>query len=401
VQPRYSLGAIILHWLLALALAFQLSLGLGLDDLGPRGFALYQFHKSIGIAVLILSLLRLLWRLTHKPLPAKESGWQGAVAKTVHAALYLFMIGAPVTGWLMVSTDRVKVPTLLFGTVPWPHLPLPRSLNGFAHESHELLGWLGIALILLHVAGAVRHQWLLKDNIMGRMAPGRGTWLVLALLVPAGWAFGLVMLGNTGPAPVAKEAPAPAPLATSATPAPANEIAAVTTPTEAPTTPPIWTVQPGGTLAFSVSNGADTVSGRFGKWRGDIAFDPEHPESAAITITVDLASASVGDATQDAMLAGTDFFDAAAHPRATYRVTSVRVTTPGHYAARGTLSLKDKVRPQTLAFRLTGRGLSRHVEGSATIDRNAFRIGAGDAAQNLAPEVTLSFSFDAKGASKR
>jgi len=122
-----------------------------------------------------------------------------------------------------------------------------------------------------------------------------------------------------------------------------------------------------------------------------------HPESADIRIVVKLASASLGDATQDEMLQGGEFLAAAANPTATWRSTSVRKTGPNRYSASGTLSLKGASKPQSLTFRLTGDGLKRHVEGSASIDRNAFGIGSGESAAGLASSVSLTFSFDATG----
>jgi cytochrome b561/polyisoprenoid-binding protein YceI len=412
-QQRYSFGAIVLHWLLALALAFQLSVGLGLEYLGTRGFAVYQLHKSVGIAVLLLSLLRLGWRLTHRSPPALERGLTGWLAKAVHIGLYVFMIGAPLTGWLLVSTDRVKVPTLLFATIPWPHLPVPESFNGLAHIGHGLLGWLGIALIVLHVAGALRHQWLIRDGLMQRMAPGRGTWLLLALLVPAGWALGIAAIKSAGP-PVAVAAD-PGNVAqadeTRLPDGPGNEAAidnaaataddaanaVVAAVSEATAMPPVWQVQPGGVLAFSVSNGSGRIDGRFAQWNGDIAFDPDRPERAEIRITVSLGSATIGDPVQEGMLAGADFFDVAAFPRAVFQSTDVRANGPGRYIARGTLSLKGVTKPQTVRFTLSSTGLSRHVEGSATISRAAFGIGTGPAGEPLGPDVALSFRFDATG----
>jgi cytochrome b561/polyisoprenoid-binding protein YceI len=400
MQQRYSRVAIVLHWLLALALAFQLSMGLGLDDLGVRGFSAFQLHKSVGIAVLLLSVLRLFWRLAYKPPPAAATGVTAWLANAVHFGLYVFMIGAPLTGWLLVSTETVRVPTLLFGVLPLPHLPLPQASNGFAHWSHAMLGWLGIALILLHVAGALRHQWLLKDNLMGRMAPARGLWMLLALLVPIGWAVGMAMVSDREQSPAQQETPvtieeqaaAPAAMET-----PANEAEPVAPPTSVATNPPVWTIKPGGTLAFSVRNDAVPISGSFTRWGGEIAFDPDHAENAKIRMTIDLASASVGDATQDSMLAGSDFLDVSAHPRATFRTTSVRQTGPNRYTAQGVLSLKGTSRPQTLTFSLTGAGLTRHVEGQAVIDRSGFGVGQGETASALAPTVTVSFSFDATG----
>ena len=95
-QARYSTVAIILHWLIALALAFQLALGFSMPH-DERGFALFQLHKSVGVTIFVLTLPRLLWRLTHRPPAAVERGFQGFLAKAVHTLLYAFMIGAPAT----------------------------------------------------------------------------------------------------------------------------------------------------------------------------------------------------------------------------------------------------------------------------------------------------------------
>src|SRR3990170_7268540 len=159
-QARYSTGAILLHWLIALALAFQLALGFSMPK-DERGFALFQLHKSVGITILLLTLARLVWRLTHRPPPAGEGGFNGFLAKAVHTLLYVFMVGMPLTGWAVVSTSRIQVPTLFWGVMPWPHLPISNALHDLAEETHEILAWTGIALILLHVAGALRHQFLL------------------------------------------------------------------------------------------------------------------------------------------------------------------------------------------------------------------------------------------------
>lgn len=402
MQQRYSLIAITLHWLIAVLLAFQLAVGFGLEDLGPRGFALYQLHKSIGISILLLTLLRIGWRLVARRPAALEAGWQGALAGAVHVGLYLFMLGAPLTGWLMVSTDKVRVPTLLFGTLPWPHVPLPQRLNPLFDGAHSVLGWIGIALFALHVAGALRHQWLLRDPVMRRMSPGRSAWpvLFLALLLPVAWAIGLSMLNGAGERPaMAEQAKLQPPARPAEQPAPvANEAeAANAAAPAAPSPPPVWTIQPGGALTFSIDNGGARIDGRFAKWSGAITFDPDQLDSADIRISVDLASASVGDATQDEMLAGEDFFAIALQPQAVFRATAVRRTGPDRYAASGTLTLKGASKPQTVRFTLSGDGLSRHVEGSATIARAAFGIGKGQADATLAPEVMLRFRFDAKG----
>jgi polyisoprenoid-binding protein YceI len=162
--------------------------------------------------------------------------------------------------------------------------------------------------------------------------------------------------------------------------------------------PPSWTIQPGGRLGFSVTYGSDSYRGSFSDWSGTIRFDPDHPENAPdIRISVPLASASMGDATQDSMLQGGDFFASSANPTATFRSTSVRQTGPGRYTAQGTLSLRGASRPQSLSFTLSGEGLRRRVEGNGTINRTAFGVGTGDSAEGLGTSVTLNFAFDAVG----
>jgi cytochrome b561/polyisoprenoid-binding protein YceI len=406
-QARYSTVAIVLHWLIALALAFQLALGFAMPH-DERGFALFQLHKSVGVTIFVLTLLRLAWRLTHRPPPAVEGGFQGFLAKAVHTLLYAFMIGAPLTGWAMVSTDASRIPTLLYGTIPWPHLPLPSALNEPLEETHELLAWIGLALILLHVAGALRHQFLLKDGLLRRMGPGGSAWaagllalLVVALYFGTGMRISSWVMENGGYRPEHHEGnAAAAPVVAAAEP---TDIA---TPTDTPTPtdeatdagpPPTWAIQPGGRLGFSVGSGDDAYRGSFSDWSGTIKFDPEHPETADIRIQVKLASASLGDATQDEMLQGADFLAASANPTATWRSTSVRQTGPNRYSASGTLSLKGASKPQSLSFTLSGKDLKRHVEGSASIDRAAFGVGTGESAAGLASSVSLSFAFDAAG----
>jgi cytochrome b561/polyisoprenoid-binding protein YceI len=404
-QQRYSTGAILLHWAIALALAFQLALGFSMPK-DERGFALFQLHKSVGITILLLTLARLAWRLTHRPPAAVEGGFQGFLAKAVHSLLYVFMIGMPLTGWAVVSTSRIQVPTLLWGVIPWPHLPISNALHEIAEESHEILAWTGIALIVLHVAGALRHQFVLKDGLLRRMGPGGSAWaagLLALAVVGVYFATGMKIAGDVvaagGYNAVQEQAPEAArvPLdAPTAAPTPeVEETEAVEV--EAAGPPPVWTIQPGGHLGFTVTSGSDSYRGSFSDWNGTIRFDPENPESADIRITVRLASASLGDATMDATMQDAEFFASAANPAATWRSTSVRRTGANRYSASGTLSLKGASRPQSLTFTLSGEGLRRRVEGSASIDRTAFGIGTGETGAGLGNSVALSFAFDATG----
>jgi cytochrome b561/polyisoprenoid-binding protein YceI len=415
MTARYSRTAMALHWLIAMALAFQIGIGWGLEDLSAKGFALYQLHKSVGITILLLTLLRIIVRYW-KPRPAPaEGGVTGTLAKAVHAGLYLFMLGGPLTGWALVSTAKVKVPTLLFGVVPLPHLPLPQAGHQLFEGAHGLLAWSGIALLLLHVAGAVRHQWLIGDGLLWRMVPGRSTLAILALMlsVPAAFLMGQVAIRSAASAPAAVSEAGEGMTSNSVAPPSApeaaipentvnaatadNAVAAVAnTVEEAVVTPlSVWTVQPGGRLTFSVGNDGTSIDGGFSRWTAAIVMDPERPETADIRVEIDLASASVGDPTQTEMLANDEFFAVAAHPRAVFVAKGAERTGKG-YSARGTLTLKGVSRPQTIRFTLTGSGTTRQVEGAASIARTSFNIGTGESGTGLDPSVSVRFTFAAK-----
>jgi cytochrome b561/polyisoprenoid-binding protein YceI len=416
MTARYSHLAMALHWLIAMALAFQIGVGWGLEHLSARGFALYQLHKSIGITILALTLLRIVVRYWKPRPPAAEGGVTGALAKIVHAGLYLFMLGGPLTGWALVSTAKVKVPTLLFGIVPLPHLPLPRASHALFEGAHGLLAWIAIGLLLLHVAGAVRHQWLIRDGLIWRMVPGRSTLTILALMasVPVAFLIGQAAVRSASE-PVAASAPvetedgvanAVAPSAEPETAAPEtaanaatveNAAASIANATEAAAAapPPAWTVQPGGRLSFSVGDGGSSIDGGFSRWTAVIVMDPERPETADIRVEIDLASASVGDPTQTQMLGNDEFFAVAAHPRAVF-VAKGATRTGKAYGARGTLTLKGVSRPQTIRFTLDGSGATRQVDGSASIARTAFNIGTGESGSGLDPSVAVRFAFSAR-----
>ena len=407
---RYSLIAIFLHWTIAALIAFQISVGWALEDLGARGFSLYQLHKSVGISILVLTVIRLAVRFWKPRPPRIESGWQGALASAVHGGLYLFMLGAPLTGWALVSTARVKVPTLLFGSIPIPHLPLPADAHQWAEGGHGLLAWLGIALFLLHVAGAIRHHMMLRDGLIWRMMPARSPVLLVAL--PGLMLVGLLLGKAILPERVAEVArPQPAAPATQdeiAPPSPtnigvANVVETAVAPDDAPAQaeeavapPPGWTVQPGGRVGFSVDNSGETVNGGFSRWTAKIVMDPDRPDSADIRVEIDLASATVGDAYQDGMLAGEEFFDTAAHPRAIFTAKGAERTGRNSYRAVGTLSMKGASRPQSIRFTLSGTGDSRKVAGSASIARLPFGVGNGESSGGLAPRVAVTFQFNAR-----
>jgi len=406
---RYSYTAITLHWLLALLLAFQISLGWALEGHNsPELFARYQLHKSVGITILLLSLVRLAVRLfTPRPPASDGPAWTRALAGTVHWLFYLAMILGPVTGWLIVSTARVQVPTLLYGIVPWPHLPVGRSWHDPAETIHGAMAWLAIGLFLLHIAGALRHQWLLGKPELQRMIPfARGKAVGAAIgalaLIFAAMAVGKIVHADKPRAITEKtDTPAAAPVAA---PTVAEE-EKKTEETEEPEAKPEdeaqpladWTVGSGGKLGFTARWNGEAINGSFGRWDADIRFSPDDLAASRIRVGVDLASTDTGDAQRDDSLKGSDFFDSGAHPKAVFTARDIRHLGGDRYEARGTLDLRGVKKPATIAFTLRIDGDKARVTGSARIDRTAFGVGQGEwaATDAIAASVNIDFSFGA------
>jgi cytochrome b561 len=193
----------ILHWTIAILILYNLTTGLLHDSL-PRG--VFQFHVSSGITILALTVLRIIWRLTHKPPPfLPMATWEKGLAHLVHFLLYLAMLAAPLTGWAMISASVPKPQpaaegaappppavapkprqTLIWGVIPLPKLsPIVNIGNGpdgpaklkEAHETfegrHETIGWIFLGLLILHLGGALKHQFIDKRKELARMGVGR------------------------------------------------------------------------------------------------------------------------------------------------------------------------------------------------------------------------------------
>lgn len=411
---RYSHFAIVLHWAIAALLAFQLGLGWRMVDLGSAAamYAPFQLHKSIGILVLALSVTRLIVRLARPRPAAAVGGVTGLLAAVVHSGLYAFMIGGPLTGWALVSTAKLKLPTLLFGTIPWPHLPLGPVAHEPAEVLHGLLGWVGAALIVLHVAGALRHHLgaQAEPNVLGRMIPAAGVarsglgWGVAAAAM-LGVVFGLPWLvyGKVVPVQPVAQASINAMVDEStevdasavATDAPIPEASASAVADEE--APSRWKVQPGGKLGFRAMVNGEAVDGTFSGWSADIVFDPEKPETGLITVRIPLLSVSSGDETRDTMLKGEDFFGSGP-ATAVFRSTAIKRSGTDRYTAVGTLSMNSVRRPVNLAFGLKITGDKAKATGTATLDRTAFAVGKGEWAgtDQIAGKVDVTFAFDAK-----
>ncbi|MFM9880619.1 MAG: cytochrome b [Burkholderiaceae bacterium] len=172
--PRYSHVAIGFHWLLALMIIGAWSFGFYMTDLpfSPARLKQYNWHKWAGITILTLSALRLLWRLTHRPppLPGHTPAWQATASHATHWLLYAVFFALPLAGWAYSSA--AGFPVVYFGVLQLPDfVPRDKELAEWLKLAHRTLAYTLAALVALHVAAALKHQWFDRDHLLARMNP--------------------------------------------------------------------------------------------------------------------------------------------------------------------------------------------------------------------------------------
>jgi cytochrome b561 len=193
-STRYTTVAVALHWAIAIAILAMIPFGWWMSDavVDPatrsQAGAAFQLHKSVGLTILVLSLARLGWRLMHKapPLPQAMPAWEKLTAKVTHWLFYFFMIAIPVTGWIYTSAGYsvtferfFPVATSWFGLFEVPHIGLVASQSEEARKAigigsefaHSKMAWGVLVLGGLHVAAALKHHLVDRDDVLTRMIP--------------------------------------------------------------------------------------------------------------------------------------------------------------------------------------------------------------------------------------
>jgi cytochrome b561/polyisoprenoid-binding protein YceI len=378
-STSYTAVAKALHWLIALLIIGMLAVGWIMNSLpnGTEKFALFQWHKSFGITVLLLSLARLAWRLTHPapPLPLDMPGWERFAARATHVLFYILIITMPLLGWVMVSASKMGLPTILFGLIPWPHLPvipeLPNKehIGHIASVGHNFLAYTIAGLLVLHVGAALKHHFIEGDDILTRMAPKFLAPLLNALrrsraTAPVLFLVALLAAGSAN----AKN----------------------------------WAIDYADSrLGFSGHQGETNFDGSFKTFKINVDFDPDHPETGKITAIIDITSATTGNPERDSYLPQPDWFDAAKFPQATFASTTIvskgSDKTGGKcFEASGNLTIKGVSKQLTLPFCLKAEGDHFRAQGKVPLIRTDYKIGERDWANEsyvkYAVEVNLDIS---------
>lgn len=366
-MARYDRVAISMHWLIAILLLGNLALGIWMvEAIAQQNTQIiatqaYQLHKSIGFCVLGLSLIRLLWRLLHKPppLPAQLPRWQLRAAGVAHASLYVLMLAIPLSGWLYVSTQwgrngPLHVPSLWFGLFEVPHISglnqLPahaRELwSGRLHEIHEWLAWMLLLLAAGHAGAALKHQFIDRDELLHRMLPQRAALWFASASVMAGVGLYAALSPNT------TEQTEPSAISSSG-----------------------WKIDPQRSrISFTGRYAGQAFTGQFLQWHVNLDLNHNKPESSRIVTHINTASASTGVKLNDETLREAEWFDVEQYPQARFQAKAIRAARPGQYQIDGELQIKNqRVQVEPLNMRLTADQVE--ISAELIIDRAAFELG--------------------------
>ena len=336
---RWGWLSMALHWLVVFLIVGQFVLTSLAEDLplGLQKLIVLARHKSDGILILALVLVRLLWR-RYSPGPALPGGlkpWERVLAHLTHYGLYALLLVTPLMGWLMSSAKGYSVS--FFNLFPLPNL-VGRSdaVYDFTHEAHELLAWAMAVLVGLHVLAALKHHFVLKDNVLRRMLPFTKFMFIGALLLGAG---------------VAR--------------------------------PASWRTDPAqSTLSFSFVQAGASNTGRFAKFTVSADAATSQLVGGSLIVSIDTASLDTQDKDRDTTLRGADLFSVAKFPAARFSSTKLVADKAGTLSATGTLTIRGVSRTVTLP--LTRRNANEagrevvYLRGNTTLQRLDFGVGQGD-----------------------
>ncbi|MCC5978657.1 MAG: cytochrome b/b6 domain-containing protein [Salinarimonas sp.] len=398
-RARYGRVAMVLHWLTALLILVAFPLGM-IANAWPYDTAaqfavkadLFSVHKTLGIAAFGAAILRIVWAFTQtRPAPL-HPGRRGEtlMAECVHWSLYLAMVIVPLSGWLHHAA------TTGFAPIWWPFgqgLPLVPESVRFADNAaavHWVFTKVLAASILLHVAGALKHHFVDRDDTLRRMLPARiaagrapndagmptGGHGACGPILATAFAGAVLALALLVAAPMLSAGTPPASVVSDTAGAQADAIG--DSPATGADDARVWEVADG-MLGFTVTQMGSPVTGTFAEWNARIHYDPDAPasERGEVEVVIAIDSLTLGSVTRQAK--GEDFLNVDDHPQSRFVATIAQPddAAPGAYLAEGRLELAGESVPVTLSFTLVRDGDEAQAEGLVRVDRRDFAIGEG------------------------
>ncbi|MEO0347014.1 MAG: cytochrome b/b6 domain-containing protein [Pseudomonadota bacterium] len=420
-NARYGGVARFFHWSIAGLIVLQYvlaKLGEVAEDDGERlrALALLANHKSVGMTVLALALLRVSWRFIKTPprLPASMPNWQQTASHVSHWSLYALIFAMPVSGWLLSSAAAYSVSW--FGVFTWPDLVEPsKAWRSAMHSTHDILGKLLFAVAVLHIIAACKHHFFDRDDVLRRMSSAV-SYSLFAVVIVAG-VVTLARVGGSKPAVAADPAP-PAvaepvasdpvvvelavaegePVVSLPEPAPEPEVAVETVESTA-TTPEPDTAEPepvvepepvppapapewnidlaASSIAFTAEQAGAPFTGRWTDWSADMRFAADALETSGFDVAIRVAGVDTRDGDRDSTLQDAEFFDAAGFPEVRFVTGTIRAEGDG-FVADSTLVVKGVEHPITFSFSVVANGSARTLTGTSRLDRLALGVGTGE-----------------------
>ena len=373
------------HWLMALLIFTLIPLGWYANQLPFATDAelalkvwLFSLHKTLGVTAFFVAVLRIVWALRQpKPhLLHPDRKLESFAAELVHWLLYGALVVVPLSGWISHAAAAGFAPIWWPFGQGLPLVPKNATVEHLAGDVHWVSTKLLILSLLLHIAGALKHHVIDRDATLRRMLPGipamptlpaarhghASLWAAVGL-----WSVVLMVaiaLSSTKATRATAEVP---------------ELASVASD---------WQVKDG-TLALSVVQFGNELSGSFADWTAQITFDETvmTGKAGSVVVTVSIPSLTLGSVTDQAL--GADFLNDTGFPQAVFSA-DILVASDG-YEAQGILTLKDTSLPLTLPFALSINGDSADMRGDLTLDRRDFAVG-----DNVTDAATLGFDVTLK-----
>ncbi len=389
----YGTLARALHWLTAALVLGLLCLGFYMAGLAfsDGTFQLYTLHKSFGMLVLILSVIRLAWRCRTSPVLALSShtNLERCLAKSVHGLLYVSLLGMPFSGWLMTSAGNFPNHFFFLFLVS-PIFPKNEAWFIIFQTFHEGFALLLLGLIGLHIAGALKHHLIEKDNTLRRM----GGNILLGFGGLAGLAFaGTLWIATPertpDPAPVSHAVPLPH--------TPAHDTA-IQAPEPTDSAIQKWIIDPSASMiGFHFTQDGQKITGSFKDWRADIAFDPESLDQSTVRVTIQSGSIQTGSTERDQEALKKDWFAAEDFPEIVFQSVRFAQLEKTNYHVTGTLTVRGKAVPVSFPFTLVivqeeAGVLTAHMQAVLTLNRKDLGIGQGmwESTQTIANPVEIT-----------
>ncbi len=388
-NSRYHFLSQTLHWLVAGLIVVQFVLAKFAESAADTGSAVLELallanHKSVGITVLALVIVRLIWRHSTPPpqLPATMRRWQMLASRISHWVLYGLIILLPLSGWLMSSASAYSVSW--FGFIQLPDFVAPDP--GKKAIFQQLHGFMATALFvvaIVHIFAALKHHLIDKDGVLTRMtsAAGIGLFVIVAGL-------GIWLLGNIGPDSGEIDSAAPANL----------EEAIVDIPISlsvGSSKLPQWQINYADSFIHFIGDQAGaSFSGNWQSWSAVLFFDEQALQDSLFDVTINTAEVDTQDTDRDVTLADPEWFDVMTFPEASYRANQFTRIGIGHFAAEGVLTIKDTATPVVLNFSVETNGTHRVLVGNAEVSRTTLGVGTGEWAD--ASSVSDRVSIDVR-----